>query len=915
MDSVVNLIFKTVGTNKLDAAQRSLDKVNNTIKKTNGALPGASKGFAGMGNAAKGATGGVRALGAAVGTALGPIIGITTALGALTKSVNTAFERDVAENRLKNLTKTTADYEYALAAAREAQQNFGFTLTEATQLLGDAQARIGTLGYNVEQVNQVFTGFNVIARQAGVSSEDAAGAFTQLAQGMSAGALQGDELRSILERMPAVTKVLADEMGQPVEKIKELGSAGAITSDIIFKALSKAAEGAGDLDGKLTPLQKGFMALKSAIENAFNTIGEIIQPILIPAINAATATVEKFTEIWQYVSQVLFPQVAKAFRPVIDRVRELFKDFDWNAFGALITQALVKPLEIAAKGLESMVPVFTWVLDRMKDIANNPVIKTLTDAVGGLLQMLGLLSDPVKEFTEEVKKSEKSTKELAGNISNAKEQTEGAAEAATKLAAAQKTAADQALEAAKTSEVIRQNNIKLLQAEFDLRKTLLDIEKENAQRELEKAKTTQAVTKAAEKLYKITVQQAKLDLQIAKTKIDAAVNELKAKHTLVNATIKQAQAERAVLAAKGESTVKADIAIKKTMQQAVELQKMVATQETIARLQKQQADEIYKQTIETAKLTKERQIQEGKERISKELNEQKTAEIEKQTTALQKQTSAIASQNSALARQSSLRRQSQSFEIGGKSTTTVKSIARTDLPASVNQKIIDSGRNFIGIRAATTEANRLREEARIAAEGMKVFEEQLNSTNKTYREMMNTVESTVEGSAKWIASYAKEMYNKTKSVGNATDGLATAIDGAAAAFKSGSKVKSGKIYHWDEVGKNIMKVDGNHSNRYASGGYVNTPTRAMIGEGGEGEYIIPESKMYEAMQRFGRGQRGQSVVPSTASVNVNWNGEMIQMDGKAYIEKSQMPGLIQTAVTETMNTLHRNARARAFVGI
>ena len=38
------------------------------------------------------------------------------------------------------------------------------------------------------------------------------------------------------------------------------------------------------------------------------------------------------------------------------------------------------------------------------------------------------------------------------------------------------------------SEVILQNNMNLLKAEFDLRKTLLDIEKENAQRQLEKAK-------------------------------------------------------------------------------------------------------------------------------------------------------------------------------------------------------------------------------------------------------------------------------------------------------------------------------------------------------------------------------------------------------------------------------------------
>ena len=58
MDSVVNLIFKTVGGSQLDKAAQQLDKVNNTIKKTNGNLPGVGKGFGGVGKSAQGAVGG-----------------------------------------------------------------------------------------------------------------------------------------------------------------------------------------------------------------------------------------------------------------------------------------------------------------------------------------------------------------------------------------------------------------------------------------------------------------------------------------------------------------------------------------------------------------------------------------------------------------------------------------------------------------------------------------------------------------------------------------------------------------------------------------------------------------------------------------------------------------------------------------
>ena len=49
---------------------------------------------------------------------------------------------------------------------------------------------------------------------------------------------------------------------------------------------------------------------------------------------------------------------------------------------------------------------------------------------------------------------------------------------------------------------------------------------------------------------------------------------------------------------------------------------------------------------------------------------------------------------------------------------------------------------------------------------------------------------------------------------------------------------------------------------FAEGGYVTGPTNALIGEGGEPEYVIPESKMRESMGRYSRGSRGGSVIPA-----------------------------------------------------
>ena len=48
---------------------------------------------------------------------------------------------------------------------------------------------------------------------------------------------------------------------------------------------------------------------------------------------------------------------------------------------------------------------------------------------------------------------------------------------------------------------------------------------------------------------------------------------------------------------------------------------------------------------------------------------------------------------------------------------------------------------------------------------------------------------------------------------------------------------------------------------FAEGGFVTGPTRAIVGEGGEAEYVIPASKMRGAMSRYAAGARGASVIP------------------------------------------------------
>ena len=58
----------------------------------------------------------------------------------------------------------------------------------------------------------------------------------------------------------------------------------------------------------------------------------------------------------------------------------------------------------------------------------------------------------------------------------------------------------------------------------------------------------------------------------------------------------------------------------------------------------------------------------------------------------------------------------------------------------------------------------------------------------------------------------------------------------------------------------------------AEGAYVSGPTNALVGEGGESEYIIPESKMRESMARYSRGARGGSVIPEAGGSGMSGEG-------------------------------------------
>jgi MFS family permease len=100
--------------------------------------------------------------------------------------------------------------------------------------------------------------------------------------------------------------------------------------------------------------------------------------------------------------------------------------------------------------------------------------------------------------------------------------------------------------------------------------------------------------------------------------------------------------------------------------------------------------------------------------------------------------------------------------------------------------------------------------------------------------------------------------------------------------------------------------------RFAEGGVVDRPTLAMVGEGGEREYIIPESKMAGAAAAYLGGARGASVMgPSPINITT---GPVMQQQGQNWVTMADLQQAMRATEAATLQRI-RTPAGRAALGI
>lgn len=311
----------------------------------------AKKGAGEFNSATKSVTRGVKVLTGALAT-LGVGLGIREFF-----QLSDAFTQ--VNNRLRLVTR--AGDEFSTVQARllkQAKDNFVAFESQAEVFQRVAKGA-GEVGLSTEAALKATEAVALAIRLSGVSAEAARNAVIQFGQGLAAGAIRGDELRSVLEQTPALAQALATALGTTVGQLRKFGEAGKITTAAIIPGLGKQLDELRERAALLTP------TFSQAFENLRTSL-----VIAVGDFNAVSDSAGTFTSVIQDVAEsveIVLPKALGILAIELGAAFDFFKDFAQSA--VIIGDILGDSFTAAIPGAEGLGDtLFSLVADTLPNL-------------------------------------------------------------------------------------------------------------------------------------------------------------------------------------------------------------------------------------------------------------------------------------------------------------------------------------------------------------------------------------------------------------------------------------------------------------------------------------------------------------------------------------------------------------------
>lgn len=260
-----------------------------------------------------------------VAAAVGSVMGVKQIIGLSDTMSQTKARLDLMNDGLQS-TKELQDRIFDSAQkSRGSYQDTADLVSKLGLNAKDAFENTAQIVDFAEQVNKQF----VIS---GASAEETKNATLQLTQALSSGVLRGDELRSIFEQAPTLIQSIANYMGVPIGRIRDMAAEGQITAETVKNALVECAD---ETNAKFASMPLTFSQLWTNFKN----------------------------------------RAMQAFQPVLEKINELANNGRLEEYIGKIAEAMATVSDV-------IMNVITWVLDH-QDIVKAAFIG-LSVAIGAM---------------------------------------------------------------------------------------------------------------------------------------------------------------------------------------------------------------------------------------------------------------------------------------------------------------------------------------------------------------------------------------------------------------------------------------------------------------------------------------------------------------------------------------------------
>lgn len=215
------------------------------------------------------------------------------------------------QNRLRLVTTSESELAQTQAALLAISERSRSSFSGTAEIFNRLAVSGKELGVTNQQLLQFTESLNQAIILSGASAQEAQAGLIQLSQGLASGTLRGDELRSVLEQLPAVADVIAKGLGVTRGELRALGQDGKITAQVVLDAFAKAR---GELNDR-------FATTVPTIGQAFTVLGTKVTG-LVDQFNALTG------------ANRLLADGLLELAGLLDFVREPIENIDKDAAGS-----------------------------------------------------------------------------------------------------------------------------------------------------------------------------------------------------------------------------------------------------------------------------------------------------------------------------------------------------------------------------------------------------------------------------------------------------------------------------------------------------------------------------------------------------------------------------------------------------